>query len=236
MWSGHRTTKRARLLVVLAWGWGILMASGRTQTAPSSPPPLVITTETLPPFTLRQQYRFRLEAAGGVPPLLWSISNGRLPEGVLLDFEPGTLSGEPTSAGEFAFTVTVTDSGVPAHAINKEFTGRVVAPLLLEWKNIPRVQDNRIEGSVQVSNSTRDYFDLTVIIVAVNEVDKAFALGYQRFDLRPDTTDFEISFGSMLPPGSYVVHADAIAEIAAKRAIYRQRLQTPTPLRITVGP
>jgi hypothetical protein len=233
---GHRTKKRVGLLVAVGCSWGILTLPGRAQTVPSNAPPLVITTESLPPFTLRQQYRVRLEASGGVQPLLWTISNGRLPGGVLLDPETGMLSGEPTTAGEFDFTVTVTDSGAPPHTINKEFTGRVVAPLLLEWKNFPRVQDNHINGSVIVSNSTRDEFDLTVIIVAVNETGKAFALGYQRFDLRPGTMDFEIPFGSMLPRGSYAVHVDAIAEIAAKRAIYRERMQTPTPLPITFGP
>ena len=39
--------------------------------------------------------------------------------------------------------------------------------------------------------------------------------------------DFEIPFGSTLPTGKYVVHADAIAEVPSKKAIYRARQQTP---------
>jgi putative Ig domain-containing protein len=235
--STARTWSAVGLVVVLACCWRILTFPVRAQTAPASAPALTITTESLPPFTVQQQYRFRLDAMGGVPPLQWSVSVGKLPDGIDLDPEAGVLSGVAVSAGEFDFTVTVTDSGVPAHAINKEFTGRVMAPLLLDWKNLPRVQDNRIEGSVVVSNGTqRDIFDLTVIIVAVSEVGKAFALGYQRFDLKPGTTNLEIPFGSTLPVGAYIVHADAIAEIAAERAIFRRRMQTPTPLRITVGP
>jgi len=72
-----------------------------------------------------------------------------------------------------------------------------------------------------------------VIVVAVNEIGKAFALGYQRFDLQPNNKDVEIKFGSTLPRGQYVIHADAIAEVPGKRAIYRSRLQTPQPLRVT---
>jgi hypothetical protein len=33
-----------------------------------------------------------------------------------------------------------------------------------------------------------------------------------------------------------VIHADAIAEIPARGAILRQRLQTPQPLQIAQGP
>ncbi|PYX97503.1 MAG: hypothetical protein DMG71_02905, partial [Acidobacteria bacterium] len=112
----------------------------------------------------------------------------------------------------------------------------VVAPLVLEWSRFPRVQDNRIEGAVKVSNGTKDDFDLTVIVVAVNEIGKAFVLGYQHPELKTGTTDFEIPFGSTLPQGAYVVHADAVAEVPARNAIYRQRRQTPSPLQVTVGP
>jgi hypothetical protein len=86
---------------------------------------------------------------------------------------------------------------------------------------------------VVVSNGTKDAFDLTVIVVAVNEIGKAFALGYQRFDLRPQTKEMEIKFGSTMPRGQYVIHADAIADVPDKNAIYRDRLQTPQALVVT---
>jgi hypothetical protein len=46
----------------------------------------------------------------------------------------------------------------------------------------------------------------------------------------------QIPFGETLPPGTYVVHADAVAEIPSKNSILRQRLQTPAPLPVTFGP
>jgi hypothetical protein len=61
-------------------------------------------------------------------------------------------------------------------------------------------------------------------------------LGYQRLNLKAGVADLQIPFGLNMPPGSYVVHADAIAEVPAKNAIYRQRLQTASPLTVAVGP
>jgi hypothetical protein len=150
--------------------------------------------------------------------------------------ETGNISGTPIQSGEFRFTVAASDSELPARKVSRDFTLRVISPLELAWGNFPGVEGNVIKGSVKVSNASKDDFDLTVIVVAVNEIGKAFALGYQRFSLKQAVADFEIPFSSSLPQGSYVVHADAVAEIPAKDAIYRRRLQTPSPLAITTGP
>jgi len=59
-----------------------------------------------------------LAATGGVQPYTWSISSGALPDGLSIGAD-GSVSGTPTRAGSFAFTVQVTDSfgtssGLPA--------------------------------------------------------------------------------------------------------------------------
>jgi hypothetical protein len=51
-----------------------------------------------------------LSATGGVQPYTWTISDGQLPAGLALASD-GTVSGTPTSAGTFAFTVQVADAG-----------------------------------------------------------------------------------------------------------------------------
>jgi hypothetical protein len=51
-----------------------------------------------------------LSATGGVQPYTWTISDGQLPAGLTLASD-GTVSGTPTSAGTFAFTVQVVDAG-----------------------------------------------------------------------------------------------------------------------------
>jgi len=51
-----------------------------------------------------------LAATGGVQPYKWSISAGALPDGLTLGSD-GIVSGNPTTAGTFGFTVQVADSG-----------------------------------------------------------------------------------------------------------------------------
>jgi hypothetical protein len=130
----------------------------------------------------------------------------------------------------------VDDSARPAHTVNKEFRIVVTATLSLEWLQSPKVHDTRIDGSVLVSNGTHDTFDLTVVIVAVADNGRATAIGYEHFPLKAGSTNVEISFGNMLPPGAYVIHADAIAEIPKRGVILRQRLQTPQALQVVQGP
>jgi len=74
------------------------------------------------------------------------------------------------------------------------------------------------------------------VVLAVAENGRATAIGYQRFDLKKGTTDFEIPFGENLPHGGYVVHVDGVGEVAALNQINRARLQTPGPLQVAVGP
>jgi hypothetical protein len=198
-------------------------------------PPLAIVDQALPPLDAGVEFHVLLHASGGVPPYVWSVASGDLPEGVTLTPE-GLLAGRPTKPGSVTFTLRVEDSGRPAHSIDKEFRAVVAAPLLIEWLQPPKVRDNRIEGVVQLSNGSKDNFDLTVIIVAVADNGRATAIGYQHFPLKAGDTNVQIPFGSELPFGVYVIHADAIAEIPTRNAILRQRLQTPQPLQVKQGP
>jgi hypothetical protein len=228
---------RAIVLVMLA---GIFVAFANTtraqETAPAYPSPLTITSESLPAATLGQQYRVKLQATGGTPDYRWVISGGDLPDGVTLDPYSGELSGVVSKKDKYYFTVKVTDSSRLAQTFSKDFSLSVVMPLLLEWLRAPQVQGHVIDGAVKVSNATVDDFDLTVIVVGVNETGKAFVLGYQRFELKHDFVNVEIPFNSMVPQGAYVIHADAIAEVAPKNAIFRQQLETHSALPVTASP
>jgi len=198
-------------------------------------PPLAIADEALPAIDAGVEFHMLLHATGGVPPYVWSVASGDLPDGVTLTPE-GLLSGRAAKPGTSTFTLKVEDSGRPAHTITKDFRAVVAAPMLLEWLHPPKVHDNRIDGVVQVSNGSADTFDLTVIIVAVADNGRATAIGYEHFPLKPGATNVQIPFGNTLPYGGYVIHADAIAEIPTRKAILRQRLQTPQPLQVIQGP
>ncbi len=197
--------------------------------------PIVLQTTTLPKAFLRQPYHFKLEAQGGILPLKWEVTAGSLPEGI--DVAPdGTLTGAPTEVDTFHFVVTVTDSGKPVRQLKKEFTLDVVAPLLVEWSRKPRVTGRRVEGAIKVSNQTEQDFDFTFIALAVDPTGRATAVGYQHFTLKKSTDEFEIQFGENLPHGTYDLHADAIAEVAATNSIYRAHLQTAEQLQVQEGP
>lgn len=206
-----------------------------SQQAAATGTPLEIKTTSLPKAYLRQSYEAQLEARGGIAPLKWEISDGAPPNGVQLQPD-GELSGTPGEAGEFHFTVTVTDSGKPAYQRQQKLTLLVVAPLLAQWGKYPVVNGTRIEGSILVSNQSGDDFDLTAIMLAVNETGRATAIGYQRFLLKKNSDMVEIPFGENLPPGNYELNADVVAEVNASNKIHRVRLVPKEKFQIQQGP
>lgn len=66
-------------------------------------------------------YTQRLSASGGTAPYRFALRSGRLPDGLAL-LDSGEISGEPSEAGDFNFTVEVTDAngytGTAAHALS----------------------------------------------------------------------------------------------------------------------
>ena len=212
-------------LLLAGAGW----AQQENSQRPAARAQLVVVTDTLRQPVAHTPYTVQLVCQGGTPPYSWSIEKGKLPSGLQLDPKGGTLSGVPEAPAELTFTVRVTDSAEPPATASRELKVRAVPALQLEWQRQPVLENEGIYGQVQVGNPSKDAYDLTFIIVAVNEIGKAFALGYQHFTLRPQATQ-TISFGASLPLGSYIVHADAVGEIAAKDIIRRARLQTPKPL------
>jgi hypothetical protein len=196
---------------------------------------LTITTSSLPRGFLARAYHVQLEAQNSTTLYKWTVTNGSLPNGLTLS-EEGVLGGIPVEAGQFHIVVTVTDGAKPAQQRNQELDLEILAPLLAKWGRYPKVNGRRIEGSLKVSNQTDDSFDLTVIVLAVNETGRATALGYQHFPLEKNTIDKEIPLGENLPPGSYQVNADVVAEVAVTNTIHRTRVVTDERLQVAQGP
>jgi len=73
-------------------------------------------------------------------------------------------------------------------------------------------------------------------MLAVNEIGRATAVGYQHFTLKNNTADLEIPFGENLPRGSYDLNVDAVAEVPATNTIYRARLVPKEKLVVQQGP
>ncbi|MFC4531525.1 DUF7507 domain-containing protein [Sphaerisporangium dianthi] len=55
-------------------------------------------------------YSVPLTMTGGTAPIAWSVSAGSLPPGVTLNPSTGLLSGTPTAAGSYSFTVRIVDA------------------------------------------------------------------------------------------------------------------------------
>jgi Putative Ig domain len=225
--------RRERLFLLCCWC--VFAAVASAQQGAATGEPLVIQTTGLPKAYLRQHYETHLEARGGITPLRWEVAEGTLPAGIVLGRD-GILGGSPTETGEFKFTVTVTDGGRPAVQRNQQLVLTVVAPLMAQWGRYPKVTGRRLEGSITLSNQTGQDFDLTVIMMAVNEIGRATAIGYQRFTLKKETTSLEIPFGENLPRGSYELNVDAVAEVAATNSIYRARMVPKEKFQVQEGP
>ena len=69
-----------------------------------------ITTATLAVGTVGVPYSQLIGTSGGMGPFTWTISTGTLPEGLNLGAGSGLVSGMPSRAGRFPFTVSTRDS------------------------------------------------------------------------------------------------------------------------------
>jgi GH18 family chitinase len=71
--------------------------------------PLITTTSPLPAGSVGAAYSLLLTASGTAP-IVFSISAGSLPPGLALGTTGGDLTGTPTAAGNYAFTVQASNS------------------------------------------------------------------------------------------------------------------------------
>lgn len=101
------------------------------------PPPLVVTTNSLPAGDVGLAYSATLAISGGTPPATWSITVGALPAGLNLNAATGQISGTPTTAGTFNFTVQATDSGTPAQNATKALSITINAAVAVTTTALP---------------------------------------------------------------------------------------------------
>ena len=87
----------------------------------SDPNPITMSTGLdLGTRTKGQSYTKTLSASGGVPSLTYAVVDGTFPPGLNLG-TGGYISGSTTTAGDYNFTVRVTDSALPANTADFEF-------------------------------------------------------------------------------------------------------------------
>lgn len=116
---------------------------------------LSVTTGPLSGATLGSPYSAGLNAAGGSPPYAWSVPKGNLPAGLTLS-PGGQIAGTPSAAGQFGFTVQVSDTaGASASA---DFTIAVSSALAITTSGLPGGKaGSAYSASLAASGGTAPY-------------------------------------------------------------------------------
>ncbi|MGD2120747.1 MAG: putative Ig domain-containing protein [Gemmatimonadota bacterium] len=115
---------------------------------------LVIQTTTLPHGSIGQAYEQALSASGANASATWSVSEGTLPDGITLS-GAGVLSGTPTSAGTYTFTVQVDWGGQTA---TQELTLEIQAVLTVLTTSLPNgVVGSSYENTLEASGGDGTY-------------------------------------------------------------------------------
>ena len=115
--------KRANLVVKCAAltaiiGWILIFNAcsgasgiGAKSTGPGNPTASGLAiSAALPQASVGSTYSGSLTASGGTAPYTFAVVSGQMPQGVSLADSTGTISGTPTTSGNFSFGVSVSDS------------------------------------------------------------------------------------------------------------------------------
>lgn len=111
---------------------GSLTIKVNLTTAPS------ITTASLPGGTVGTAYNQTVSATVGLSPLTFTISAGALPGGLSIGATSGAITGTPTTAGTYTFTVKATDSSMPtAQTATKQLSIVVATTFAITTSSLP---------------------------------------------------------------------------------------------------
>ncbi len=119
----------ALALLLAACGGG----GGQNNYVPP-PPVLTIVTATVPDGAVGASYSATLQASNASGAITWSIASGTLPAGLTLAAATGVISGTPTTAGSYGYTVQAAAGGQTAQ---KAFTHRISGLLAVTTTALP---------------------------------------------------------------------------------------------------
>jgi hypothetical protein len=121
---------------------------GAFELEDGQPPDLIVTTSSLASGVAGTPYSATLAASGGIPGYTWAIVGGSLPGGLSLNAGNGVISGTPTSAGTFDFTVQASDAQTPPDTATRVLSIAIAAapqpdPLVITTASLPGAKRNK---------------------------------------------------------------------------------------------
>ena len=130
--------------------------------------PLVLFASTVRPAYLSEDYTFDFVVSGGLAPYSFELRDGEVPPGLTL--ENGSLSGTPTRAGNYTFTLQVSDASLSRTV--EDFTVEVTeAPPAELVLNVP---PTTIADAVRIPISVRDARSLQALRTQITWDDTLF--------------------------------------------------------------
>jgi hypothetical protein len=142
-----KTAILALFVVAVASALGGCVGAVSEATSKPAPGTLSLTMGSLPGATAGTAYDVTLVASGGTTPYSWSISSGSLPAGLSLAASTGIISGSPTTANSYSFTVKVTDADSNTASESMSITVAAAQPPTISTTSLPN-------GTVSTAYST----------------------------------------------------------------------------------
>jgi len=109
-------------------------------------------------------YSATLAATGGSTPYAWSLASGSLPNGLTLS-SAGVLSGTPSLAGSFSFSIQVKDAS--SATASRNFSINIASPSPSVTISSP-ASGSSVSGTISVSGTASDSVSITSVQVSVD--------------------------------------------------------------------
>ena len=153
--SGTPTTAGAFSYAIKVTDSGTPTAQTATTSTVSgtiAPSTLTITPTASATTHVGQNYSQTNTASGGTVPYHYSLAAGALPAGTTLSPSTGTVSGTPTVASAFSYTIKVTDSGSPtAQTATTTTVSGTIGGVSLDSQHLRQMQVLGSQTAAQIS-------------------------------------------------------------------------------------
>jgi hypothetical protein len=133
-------------------------------TVNAATPTLQIATAQLPSGFIGLSYSSTLSATGGSTPYTWSIASGALPNGLTLN-AGGSLSGTPSVAGSFPFSIQVKDAAARSASANFSINISTSSPSVAITSPS---SGSTVSGTTTVSGTASDTVSISSVQLSVD--------------------------------------------------------------------